>query len=332
MMANPHCQVAKLKARPGGRALTLLLVVVLAMASAPGVRAQRAVEIGRGGAPSVSIDLSVLDELGPAPNVASLLRREIMGPQMPLVRGPAQNLPSQVLRRPGIGRQDVEVVRLRPPAKAAKKRRPVVKRPPPAATGATAGGARRLTPSKPPATPRKSRPPPPATPKIAAPAPPPPPPPPQIARVPAAPKPPVAAAPAKPPAAAAPTAKKPTPAKPVQTASLPPAASGFGPGRSFRIGFAAGQTALSDEATKALARVVEGMKTDPALRLRLLAFAGGSGTTASQSRRLSLTRALQVRSYLIDNGVRSTRIDVRALGNKFQGGPPDRVDVNVTTR
>jgi hypothetical protein len=31
----------------------------------------------------------------------------------------------------------------------------------------------------------------------------------------------------------------------------------------------------------------------------------------------------------MDQGVRSTRIDVRALGNRSEGGPPERVDIVV---
>jgi outer membrane protein OmpA-like peptidoglycan-associated protein len=42
---------------------------------------------------------------------------------------------------------------------------------------------------------------------------------------------------------------------------------------------------------------------------------------------LALSRALEVRKYLIDGGVRSTRIDVRALGDKAESTPLDRIDI-----
>jgi len=38
------------------------------------------------------------------------------------------------------------------------------------------------------------------------------------------------------------------------------------------------------------------------------------------------------RSYLIKKGIRSTSIDVRALGNRSGNGPTDRIDIIVTTR
>ena len=67
-------------------------------------------------------------------------------------------------------------------------------------------------------------------------------------------------------------------------------------------------------------------------RLQLQAFAGGSGESASGARRTSLSRALAVRSFLIEAGVRSTRVDVRALGTAADSGPPERVDVLYVVR
>jgi len=67
-------------------------------------------------------------------------------------------------------------------------------------------------------------------------------------------------------------------------------------------------------------------------RVQLMAYAAGEDLTSSKARRISLSRALSVRSYLIEIGVRSTRIDVRALGDKSEGEPKNRVDVNVIER
>ena len=62
-------------------------------------------------------------------------------------------------------------------------------------------------------------------------------------------------------------------------------------------------------------------------RLQLKAYAGASGESVSTARRLSLSRALAVRAFLIEQDVRSTRIDVRALGVAADAGPPERVDL-----
>lgn len=65
------------------------------------------------------------------------------------------------------------------------------------------------------------------------------------------------------------------------------------------------------------------------IRVQLHGYANGSGESASQARRMSLFRALAVRTYLMKKGVRSTRIDVRALGRKDDGQIADRVDVII---
>jgi outer membrane protein OmpA-like peptidoglycan-associated protein len=84
---------------------------------------------------------------------------------------------------------------------------------------------------------------------------------------------------------------------------------------------------LPDGARDTLAHVASRMTEDVTLEVQLLAYAAGDEENASKARRLSLSRALAVRSFLIDQGVRSTRIEVRALGNKVPDGSPDRVDI-----
>lgn len=64
-------------------------------------------------------------------------------------------------------------------------------------------------------------------------------------------------------------------------------------------------------------------------RVQLEAFGGKRGDKSSNARRLSLKRALAVRALLIESGVPSDRIDVRALGGADDGGTADRVDVFV---
>jgi len=64
-----------------------------------------------------------------------------------------------------------------------------------------------------------------------------------------------------------------------------------------------------------------------ASRVQLEAYGGAPGDKSSDARRLSLKRALAVRQLLIDNGVPSNRIDVRAMGGTDDYGANDRVDV-----
>lgn len=70
------------------------------------------------------------------------------------------------------------------------------------------------------------------------------------------------------------------------------------------------------------------MQEDPDLRLELLAYASAENGSTSNARRLSLSRALAVRAYLIDRGIKTVRFIVRAQGDRFDSGPADRVDLS----
>jgi outer membrane protein OmpA-like peptidoglycan-associated protein len=117
------------------------------------------------------------------------------------------------------------------------------------------------------------------------------------------------------------------PPEPAAPAQMPSAGAD-----EYSLGFAAESFELSDAAKSQLDSVIASMGQDENLRIQLQAYAQGDGANASKARRLSLSRALQVRSYLIDRGVRSTRIDVRALGANVPSGPADRVDIKTVQR
>ncbi|KJE35139.1 lysophospholipase [Thalassospira sp. HJ] len=122
-----------------------------------------------------------------------------------------------------------------------------------------------------------------------------------------------------------------------EEAAIPPETSAPAPmpatgADEYSLGFAADSFELSAAAKSQLDSVIASMGQDENLRIQLQAYAQGDGANASKARRLSLSRALQVRSYLIDRGVRSTRIDVRALGANVPSGPADRVDIKTVQR
>ncbi len=103
-------------------------------------------------------------------------------------------------------------------------------------------------------------------------------------------------------------------------------------GTALRIPFPGDAAKLPLQAMPALLALAKRLAKDSAIRLQLKAYASGTKDNTSRARRLSLTRALAVRSYLIRQGIRSTRIDVRALGNKADGHPANRVDLIVVSR
>jgi outer membrane protein OmpA-like peptidoglycan-associated protein len=122
-----------------------------------------------------------------------------------------------------------------------------------------------------------------------------------------------------------------SPATPSQIAALSPAAAPeiLEDGKLYRIPFGTVSSEISEEGKKHLDALAQRLKKDDSLRLQLLGYAAGDQDSASKARRTSLFRALSVRTYLMKQGIRSTRMDVRALGNLAEGGAPDRVDAVV---
>jgi len=272
----------------------------------------------------VFVDLTVLEGgqvRRPARSFAAPGANTFSAPgSLGLLEPPRRQPASQLLvrRPPRVGARSTDrllpAVKLRRPGSAAKKTRQPRRR---AQAQPIRKPARSLKPLAPKPAPEAAKPAP--TPKQVAKAAPP-----KIPDI--APPPPPVAAPK--PAVQAPSA----PPKPQRQASLPgpaPKAAALG---SSSIAFAVGEADLDAAGKARLDGLAKRLKVQSKIRMQLLAYAGGENLSASKARRLSLSRALAIRSYLIGKGVRSTRIDVRALGNKVPSGKPDRVDLKIIQR
>ena len=146
---------------------------------------------------------------------------------------------------------------------------------------------------------------------------------------------PAVAPPVRPVASAAPTARDIQPPAPSVVPTVAPStAPSSSAARSGTIGarllFQRGTLDPADGSREALSRLAAQLAVTPNRRVQIMAYAVGadSGTeNSNDARRLSLDRALAVRSGLVQQGVRSTQVTVRALGNPGGEGPPDRVDI-----
>lgn len=99
----------------------------------------------------------------------------------------------------------------------------------------------------------------------------------------------------------------------------------------LRLEFRDGSTTLANDAEQQLRALANTVRSSES-RLQVKAYAAGDSDNSSRARRLALSRALIVRSFLIEQGIRSTRVDVRALGVPSDGGPEDRVDLLLLPR
>ena len=103
-------------------------------------------------------------------------------------------------------------------------------------------------------------------------------------------------------------------------------------GQTIQIRFEESATKIPENMKDQLRNLADVLQGKKELWLRLKAYANEEGMTSSKARRLSLSRALSVRSFLIESGVQSTRIGVRALGNKALDTPKNRVDISIAKR
>ncbi len=342
------------RASPAARSLAALFAVGASIVAVPAAAQQYSNVLG---SPNVTIDLGVLDALGAAPAagpapglpVAPLPRFAPIGPTAPTFASVATQGVQGLLPPPAVAPRssfNEQALVLLGPTPVTPQGGPALRRPqaglperaPEQAPQAAPRQLVRVPPALPPAAPSPRRadapavPPPPRmpVPQVAAPAAPrvaalapkvtiPPPPSPQVAAAATSQAPDVAPL----PRVAAPQQAAPAP----RIAARPPANE-----QPNRILFTGGSDQLPEKAKETLRRIAGELSTGDELRVQLLAYAQGTPETASQARRLSLSRALAVRSYLIERGVRSTRMNVRALGNKVEGGPADRVDVVLVQR
>jgi outer membrane protein OmpA-like peptidoglycan-associated protein len=143
------------------------------------------------------------------------------------------------------------------------------------------------------------------------------------ATLPTAPPPTVALAPVTPPPQVAQAAPPPPPI----TDSAASEATNTGSG--LRVTFGAGDANLSPASAAAIKTVVQSAPGGGSTSFNVVAYAAGAPEDPSTARRLSLSRALAVRSALIADGVDSSRIYVRALGAAGGAEAPDRVDLAV---
>ncbi len=170
---------------------------------------------------------------------------------------------------------------------------------------------------------------------------------PVVARAPAAaPTPIVAAASTAAASVATPSVRVPSPSAPAMTvaAAPPPVAAPPAPplqmaaattagNAATAIKFKPGVTDLGNGPEPALDAIARRLADNENLRVQLISHATGSSDEAMEARRVSLARAIAVRRYLIDKGVVSLRIDVRALGNHSDEGPAtDQVDLLVVSQ
>ena len=263
----------------------------------------------------VVVNLGVLNDLDPMATVPRLLMPSAQPARGPIVLRPPPGVEA-------ITPQRQQVVLGPPPGAPARvTSAPTIAVPPPAAAAAAPPTSVTSAPPAP-----APEPPPPAPAPVVA-----------VAETPIEDPAPAAASPAGPTAVAeTPDVSQDTasdePEAAEQTASLPVDDTAQTDADPLSILFSIEETELPESATPTLNSLVAQMKGNESLRVQLMAYASSADGSASSVRRKSLSRALSVREFLMDQGIQSTRIEVRALGDQNEGGEPNRVDAVIEQR
>ena len=93
------------------------------------------------------------------------------------------------------------------------------------------------------------------------------------------------------------------------------------------LGFNGSSSDLTAESQKKLDNVIRQMADSIAGRLQVRGYASADEGGKTNARRIALSRALAVRSYLMDKGIKPNRVDVSAKGAESDRQPLDRVDL-----
>lgn len=113
-----------------------------------------------------------------------------------------------------------------------------------------------------------------------------------------------------------------------QLASLPPRSElSGGELQDISFTFAADSAELTTSAQAALQSLADDLRAKSDDRIQVLGFASSAEGSADLDRQLALSRALKVRTFLIDAGIPSRRIQVRPPSGSAGSGPANRVDI-----
>ena len=99
-------------------------------------------------------------------------------------------------------------------------------------------------------------------------------------------------------------------------------------GALLSLPYNAGETILPTERRDILSKdVVMPLKRNPDLHLILESYASTTDqNNKTSARRTSLTRAIEIRDFLVEQGLPISQINIRALGSETDKLPTDRVD------
>ncbi len=113
----------------------------------------------------------------------------------------------------------------------------------------------------------------------------------------------------------------------VEKSDVPPALAARLKDRVDQLVFNQDDESLTLQGTEQLDSIIAQI-ADTSVRLELHAYAGKKKQSLTETKRLSLNRAIAVRGYLMGKGIDGTRIALRPKGPAPKDEAPERVDIH----
>ena len=96
------------------------------------------------------------------------------------------------------------------------------------------------------------------------------------------------------------------------------------------IPYVSGESRIEDHIRQTIEqRILSKLMEDDKAHLQIRSYASSTDENISNARRISLSRALSIRTYLLSKGIQPQRLDIRAMGSQTNQTPLDRVDLLI---
>ncbi len=93
--------------------------------------------------------------------------------------------------------------------------------------------------------------------------------------------------------------------------------------------FLPAQTEILHDDRAKIMKLVNEIKQDSRKRLKIKSYASQVDDRPGSARRVSLQRAIAIRSVMVESGIEGVRINVQAMGDAVESGEQDRADIQV---
>lgn len=95
------------------------------------------------------------------------------------------------------------------------------------------------------------------------------------------------------------------------------------------IEFVSNNVELSNDNKNSLEKIKANLKTDPSKRIKIISYASGVEGDSNSAQRISLKRAITIRSFLIKSGIDTDKISIQAAGRNIKDIIANKAEIYI---